>query len=213
MTPAVQGDRSEAERERDAALARLRHVIEEREADAREAQRHLRNVLSVTRSLARRTADEAGSLDDFRVLFDGRLAAFARVQSAVARDGRTGFDLGRLIGDECLGFGIGVGADGVELLGEPVRLLPRAAGLLALVAHELVAELAAAGGAGRGRVSWTEDAGLEIDWRQGVGAGGFRPLPDWIRQAIGYELKGEVAEERADDVVRRRIGLPRSCLV
>lgn len=213
MAPAMENGEdplARAERERDVALARVREIEGEREADAREALRHFRNMLSVVRSLAQRTADEADTVEEFRAVFDGRLAAFARVQSAAARDARAGVDLGTIIGDELLSFGIGVG-DGVDLSGGPVRLLPRAAGLVALAMHELVAELVAEGGAGSARVVWAGSDGLDIDWIQALNGAEIRPLPEWVRQAIAYELKGGLFEDRMDGELRRRIHLPAAC--
>lgn len=210
MTAASRDGGSRAERERDVAPDEVRRLTEWREADAREARRHLRNILSVVRSLAGRTADEMETVEEFRILFDGRLAAFARAQSVNVR---TGLDLARLIGDELLGFGIGLGEGGVEIDGGPVRLLPRAAGLLALLVHELVDEHAAKGGTGMARIAWIADDDLVIDWSQDVGADAFRPLPYWIGQAIAYKLKGRVSEDRGDGLVRRRIRLPRTCYI
>lgn len=194
------------------ALARLRELAEERDADAREGLRHLRNVLSVVRSLAQRTADETGSVEEFRAVFDGRLSALARAQTAVGRDPRTGKDLGALIGDELLAFGVGLGEE-VELSGGPVRLAPRAAGLVALAVHELASDFATRNSRGPVRVSWAVSDGLDIDWITPIGGDGPAPrvLPDWVERSIAYELKGSLVEESTDGERRRRIHLPRSC--
>lgn len=197
-----------------AALARLQELAGERDADAREALRHLRNVLSVVRSLAQRTGDETESVEEFRAVFDGRLAALARVQTAVGRDTRAGKDLGAIIGDELLAFGVGVG-EGVELSGRPVRLAPRAAGLVALAVHELAGDFATRGECGPVRVSWTAEDGLDIDWVTPTDGDGCsaRALPDWVGRAIAYELRGEVIEDGANGERRRRIRLPGNCYV
>lgn len=214
MAAVEDGGTSEAlarvERERDAALARMRRLAEAREADAREGLRYLRNVLSVVRVLAQRTADEAESLEMFRAVFDGRLAAFARVQSAGVGDARAGRDLHAIIGDELLGFGIGVG-DGVELDGPPVRVTPRAAGLLVLAAHETVSDFAARGARGPVRVEWRMDDGLEIDWIERTGRPA--PLPYWVERALAYELKGRVSDDNGDIGFRRRVHLPAACIL
>lgn len=199
--------------ERDAALARARELAEARDGDAREALRHLRNLLSVVRILARRTADEAESLDAFSATFDGRLAAFARVQSVAIGESRAGRDLHAIFGDELLGFGIGVG-DAVDLAGPLVRVIPRAAGLLALMAHETVSDYAARGARGTVRVEWNMGEGLRIDWSEPAGsANAPAPLPDWLERAIAYELKGSLFDDRAAGGFRRRVDLPAGCVV
>ena len=196
---------AQALRERDEAQARLLEIAAEREADAREALRHMRNVLSVVRALAQRTADEADTVEMFRLRFDGRLSAFARVQSAAARA------LGAIFGDEFLRFGIGVG-DGVELAGDPVRLQPRAAGLVALAAHEMVSDYAMAGAGGPVRVQWSTETGLTIKWIEPRDvACAVTSLPDWVEQAIEYELKGKLLEWHDAGALHRRIDLPDAC--
>lgn len=208
MTVDKKGDAvalAQALRERDDAQARLLEMTAEREADAREALRHLRNVLSVVRALAQRTADEADTVEMFHLRFDGRLSAFARVQSAAARE------LGAIFGDEFLRFGIGVG-DGVELAGDPVRLQPRAAGLVALAAHEMVSDHAIAGASGPVRVQWLTDIGLTVEWIEPRDiARAATSLPDWVEQAIGYELKGKLSEWHDAGALHRRIDLPAAC--
>lgn len=197
-----------AERERDAALARLRTLEDERDVQAREALRHLRNMLSVVRALAARTAEETQAVDDFRAVFDARLTAFARVQSAIARDVDAGIDLGAILDDELLSFGPGVG-ERVEISGEPVRITSRAAGLLALAVHEIVARFAIGRESAAARAIWSVADGLTIDWFQPIGPErDWEPLPDWVRQAVAYELKGRVSEERSDGEFRCRIELP-----
>lgn len=196
---------AQALRERDEAQAHVHEVAAGREADAREALRHLRNVLSVVRALAQRTADEADTVEMFRLRFDGRLSAFARVQSAPARA------LSAIFGDEFLRFGIGIG-DGVELTGDPVRLQPRAAGLVALAAHEMVSDHAMAGASGPVRVQWSTDTGLTVEWVEPRDiTRAATSLPDWVEQAIGYELKGQLSEWRDAGALHRRIDLPAAC--
>lgn len=181
-------------------------LARERDADAREHLRHLRNVLSVVRVLAERTAEEVGTVEEFRAVFDGRLGALSRGQSAFG-DPRAGRELGAIFGDELLGFGMGVGAE-VELAGPPVRLTPRAAGVVALAAHELACASAGVRRNGPVRVEWALDDALSIEWVEPLRADEEAPtLPYWVEQVIAYELRGGLAEERAE-ALRRRIRLP-----
>lgn len=184
----------------------------EREADAREHLRHIRNVLSVVRVLAERSAEEAETVEEFRAVFDGRLAALSRAQSAFG-DPRAGRELGAIFGDELLGFGMGVGAE-VELAGPAVRLTPRAASVVALAAHELTCASAGVRANGPVRVEWALDDALSIDWVEPLRADEEAPpLPYWVEQVLAYELRGGLAEERAEGSLRRRMRLPMAVLL
>jgi two-component system CheB/CheR fusion protein len=206
----------EAESARDAALAA-------RARDRREAQHLLRNMLAVIRSLARRSGDGAADVDDYRSLLDGRLAAFFGVQSALALAPERGIDLGNLIGDQLLRFGLRVDEQ-VAISGEPVRLTARAAGLLALAFHELAADYVASGSAERAHglsVRWAyrgdQANGLKIDWLdQDEGpreaeSERCRAWLEWLDQAITYELDGRTDIAHGPGRPRYSVHLPAGC--
>ena len=101
-----------------------------------ELQHRVRNMLWLTRTIARRSAESSESLEDYVAHLDGRLGAMARVQNTVIRDPRAGLDLWSLITDELAS----VQADDpsrTRLTGPTVLLHPRAAEPLALALHEL----------------------------------------------------------------------------
>ena len=65
-----------------------------------QAQHSMRNILSVVRSIARRSVASARSIEEYQQYIDGRIGAFARVQSAISRRPGRGVDLGSLVADE-----------------------------------------------------------------------------------------------------------------
>lgn len=210
--PDLRGRLAAAERARDEAIAA-------RARDRRDARHELRNMLGVIRSLARRSADGAAGVEQYRALLDGRLAAYFGVQSAAAIAPERGIDLAGLVGDQLLRFGLRVD-EHVAMSGAPVRLSPRAAGLLALVLHEIAADYVASGraeGPGRPRVGW-EDGGdaLTVEWREDARTGApmaehSRAWLDWLDQAISYELDGRAEAASTGGPVRYSITLPAAC--
>lgn len=75
----------------------------------REAQHQVRNILSVVRSIARRTAEEGETAEDYRARLDGRLGSFTRLQGHFLQNPTGGVDLCALVADELLAFGVGAG--------------------------------------------------------------------------------------------------------
>ncbi|MDB5392755.1 MAG: methyltransferase/methylesterase, CheR/CheB with sensor [Rhodospirillales bacterium] len=133
--------------------------------------RRVRNVLSVIRVIARRTAEKSTSIDDYAAQLDGRISALARVQTALVTSFRNSTDLGKLIDDEMVAQSIKGGR--MRARGPRIPLRPRAAETLGLTVHEL-AENAIKYGAlsakdGKVDVLWWIDEGtsprqLRLEW-------------------------------------------------
>ena len=70
-----------------------RNTDDERAALLAELQHRVRNMLWLTRTITRRSAESSESLEDYVAHLDGRLGAMARVQNTVIRDPRAGLDL------------------------------------------------------------------------------------------------------------------------
>jgi two-component sensor histidine kinase len=192
----------------------------ERDQREREMQRQLRNILSVIRSIVHRTEREAESIEDYGLLLDGRISAFARVQSLLLFDPAAGIDLFSLFADEALAAGLR--DDAILYEGNSVYVSAQAANILALMVHELVIAAAehdlpdstgtlvhlhqrvepAAGNEGA-------DA-LTIDWKQywtdadGPQSGAF----SWLTEALNYEVQGEVQSFAWDRGTCRRFVMP-----
>ena len=168
-----------------------------------ELQHRVRNTLAIVRSIARRTAATSDSVEDMDMHLQGRLNAFARVQSAVTRNPDAGIDLQSLIEDELLAHAAREG-ETVTLGGPDTLLPPTVAESVSLAVHELATNAVKYGalsgmdgrlsitwdrdvpetGAHRLRLVWSEwmpDAGVEEPNRQGFGM-------ELFKRRLPYEL-------------------------
>lgn len=164
----------------------------------------VRNTLAVIRSIARRTAENSETVEDYRNHFDGRLAAFARTQSHIMRTGDRGVDLEGLLADELLANRLG---NRVTYSGPEVRLPVRLAEQLGIALHELVDNAVQYGGLAQDNGTlavrwWVEgDAPasvLHIDWREEVPDGGI-VTPE--TEGFGLELLTRSLQYEVDAVV------------
>lgn len=187
-----------------------------------ELQHRVRNTLAVVRSIARRTAERSDTLEDFQMHFDGRIAAFARSQSLVARDPNGGVDLETLIAEELFAHHAHEG-DQVTIEGPPVRLQPKVADTLGLALHELTVNAVKYGGlsSDRGHVSvrWEVDGSvaapmLALTWRDAApGRTVTRPVHhgfgrELIERSLGYDLDAVTDLTIGPDGARCDIRLP-----
>ena len=168
-----------------------------------ELQHRVRNTLGVVRSIARRSAETATSVEDYASHLDGRLNAFARTQSMVTRDPGGGVDLEYLVVEEMLGYNAREGEQ-LQVSGPPVRFQPKAAETFALAIHELATNAIKYGAlskpAGKVDVSWRLNASSEpteliFDWQE---RGGPRVEPpqrkgfgsELLEKTLAFDLKG-----------------------
>jgi two-component system CheB/CheR fusion protein len=187
-----------------------------------ELQHRVRNTLSVIRSIIRRTAETSQSVEDYAMHLDGRINAFARVQTAVARDPTAGLDLTDLVTDELLTYAAHQG-DQVRIAGPAVRLQPKAAETFGLAIHELATNAVKHGALvvpqGRIRVTWrvhnsTEVPRLVFEWKEsGVPERAAKRRrrgfgTDLLERTLAYELKAKVAQAFEPDGLRCTIELP-----
>lgn len=199
-----------------------RNADDERAVLLAELQHRVRNMLWLTRTIARRSAESSESLEDYVAHLDGRLGAMARVQNTVIRDPRAGLDLWSLITDELAS----VQADDparARLSGPTVLLHARAAEPLALALHELTTNALKYGAlstsAGRIAVTWRCAARqgapiLVIDWTET----GVRLDPNEDRRSgfgtvvleelLRYQLEAEAQLGFSPDGLTCRIVLP-----
>jgi two-component sensor histidine kinase len=176
-----------------------RDVTESREAGEesrrlqRELQHRVRNALGVIRALVRRTAETSETLEDLASHLDGRINAFARVQSALARNPSAGLDLELLLSDEILTSSVQEPGR-VTLKGPAVSLTPKAAETLGLILHELATNALEHGALGtrkgRLKVTWEvrpdrDVPRLVLEW---VERGPARDGPPPTHRGFGTEL-------------------------
>jgi two-component system CheB/CheR fusion protein len=171
-----------------------------RESEARlrtllaELQHRVRNTLAVVKSIAMRTGESSGSVDEMSAHLSGRLDAFARVQSAVTRNPDAGVDLMSLLSDEMLAHAAHEG-DQFTARGPAVALQPKAAESMSLALHELTTNAVKHGAlhgrnGGRIAVRWSYAGSdgnryLDFEWTE-RGVDGADAKPD--REGFGMEL-------------------------
>jgi len=194
--------RSSADGERPQSDAGLRRQVaalqEELGIRQREAQRRLRNMLAMIRSIIRRTGEDATSLEDYHLRLEGRIAAFTRVQAILLSDQDIGIALFSLVADERLLAALDERA--IEVRGEDMALSPAAANLLVLLVHELVQRLPAAGQASFPlailHAAFADDHARDtviIDWTERVlTPPPASPSPSWLDDALIYELNAHI---------------------
>jgi PAS domain S-box-containing protein len=187
-----------------------------------ELQHRVRNTLAVIRSITRRTAETSQSVEEFAMHLDGRINAFARVQTAVARDPAAGLDLTQLVADELLAC-VAHEGEQVRIVGPSVRLQSKAAETFGLAIHELATNAVKHGALvvpqGRIRVTWrvhnsTEVPRLVFEWKEsGVPERAAKRRrrgfgTDLLERTLAYELKAKVAQAFEPDGLRCTIELP-----
>ena len=199
-------------------------VSEELRGDARrrelihELQHRMKGVLSLVRSLARRTAAHSRSIDDFVAHFDGRLAALGHVETTLSRthDGRA--DLEDIVRQELVHS---LGSDeGVVVQGPAVALRGKIAELVALALHELSAnavKFGALSGGGAVSITWTlsDDTPQQLSLVWAETWAPTSPVMEHrgfglslIEQGLPYELGAEVETRFEQDGLVCAISLP-----
>ncbi len=156
-------------------------------------QHHVRNMLAVVRSIARRTRSSDGEAWGH---LDGRLNAFTRIQALMTYGTDDAIDLHAIIDDE---LRVQPG-DRVTVSGPKVSLPPRIAERLGLAIHELTTNAVKFGAMGQpgGKLSvrWTAGEMLTLYWQESV----IDPLPprgppgfgtELIEELLPYELQAE----------------------
>src|SRR6266852_9462010 len=101
----------------------------------RELDHRVKNVLASVATVAQRTREDSGSMDEFLEVFDRRIQSMANAHRLLSRNHWQGVSLADLVHKE-LAPCIGEGSASVE--GPKVLLCPEATQSMAIVLHELV---------------------------------------------------------------------------
>lgn len=186
----------------------LRQLQRQQQILLGELQHRVRNSLAVIRSIARRTAETSDSVEQLSMHLEGRLDAFARIQSAFTSNPTGGLDLQTIVIDELMAHIVWEGEHS-HVEGPAIRLQPKAGETLALAFHELASNAVEHGALtvphGMVRVSWRVEAGnggqdqLVIGWDEDR-PGSPLSLPthrgfgtDLLECTLAYELDAETS--------------------
>ncbi|MEN3383833.1 MAG: two-component system, chemotaxis family, CheB/CheR fusion protein [Hyphomicrobiales bacterium] len=187
-----------------------------------ELQHRVRNTLGVVRSISRRSAETATSIEGYAQHLDGRLNAFARTQSLVTRDPQAGVDLEYLLVEELLAYKAHEGEQ-VRVSGPTIRFLPKAAETFGLAIHELATNAVKYGAlslpSGRIAVSWSIGRGngsqtLNFEWRERNGPRLDGPPQrrgfgmELLERTLAYEMKASTSLAFQPDGLSCTIDLP-----
>jgi PAS domain S-box-containing protein len=188
-----------------------------------ELQHRVRNTLGVIRSIARRTAETSETVEDYSMHLDGRINAFARVQSAVTREPAGGVDLEYLVAEELVAYGAHEGDQVAGIHGPKVLLQPKAAETIALAVHELATNAVKYGAlstpGGRVTVSWTitrdgEGPMLVLSWSEsGLRLESAEPRrrgfgTELLERTLAYELKAKAKLDLGKSGLRCMVEIP-----
>jgi PAS domain S-box-containing protein len=200
----------------------LRALQRRQELLVAELQHRVRNLLAMIRSIGRRTAMNADSVEDYSQHLEGRISALARTQALLTREIGRGVDLQNLVRDELEAQAAVPGRYTVK--GDDVSLAPKAAEVLTLAIHELATNAvkygALAEGVGRIEIGWVIEEGggggprwLSFTWAEfgvaideGPRREGFGT--ELVTARVPYELKGEGRMEFRDSGVEATIRFP-----
>lgn len=152
-------------------------------------QRQVRGLLAIVRSIVRRMAENAGSVEEFAAHLEGRLGALARIQGFLLRAPDAAVDLEELVREEFLAQSIP--DERFELIGPRLLLTAKEAGTLGLALHELATNSikfgALASPSGRLQVEWRRGHSPEhanFEWREQTG----HIIPAATHKGFGFEL-------------------------
>lgn len=182
-----------------------------------ELQHRVRNTLAVVKSISRRTADSSGSVEEMAAHLNGRLDAFARVQSAVTRNPEAGIELRSLVDDELTAHAAREG-DHLSVEGRNVALRPKAADSMSLALHELATNALKHGAlaeknGGRIAIRWDMNGqgkkeSLNFEWLES-GSNGRQPKPkrhgfgmELLTRILPYDLEAKTSVEFLDGGLR-----------
>ncbi|RVT95799.1 hypothetical protein EOD42_16555 [Rhodovarius crocodyli] len=193
-------------------------AVRQRQSDELVALKHrMRNMLSVIRSIAQRTARTSTSQEYLAMHLEGRLDALSRIHAALMVSNGQSVDLGQLIADELLAHSAQEGPR-LRLDGPPVRLPYRTAEILGLAMHELASNAVKFGALldprGDLAVDWRWDGAdaLVLSWKESGASTRSRGKRGFglelLESRLPYELQAKVAFTIEQDGARCTITIP-----
>lgn len=137
-----------------------------------ELNHRVKNTLAAVQSISRQSAMRAGSLDDFRELFEARLIALSQTHNTLTRRSWERAHLEELLEQQLSPHP----QDRVQLEGPHVDLAPREALALGMVFHELATNAARYGALS------APDGRVRVDWESILGGGGAQLILEWVER-------------------------------
>jgi PAS domain S-box-containing protein len=142
------------------------------EVMAAELDHRVKNMLTIVASVGRRTAQQAGSIEEFLTTFNARLSAMARTHSLLAKTNWRGTTVEALIDDELTPYR-DVGDHEIVTSGPTIFLSFKDAQVLSMAFHELATNAAKYGALGKAKgrllITWRftdGDGSYSIEWRE-----------------------------------------------
>jgi len=183
-----------------------------------ELNHRVKNTLAAVQSISRQSAKRAGSLEDFRNLFESRLIALSQTHNALTRTAWQHARLSDLLMEQLGPYPV----EQVRLEGQAVELAPREALALGMVFHELATNAAKYGAlsvpAGLVQVAWQVADGrtgseLRLEWRESGGPTVVQPArrgfgSRMVQGSVAGELGGEAVLEFDPEGFRARLTIP-----
>lgn len=167
-----------------------------------ELQHRVRNMLSVVRALARRTADDCTTTEEFLLKFEGRINAFARTQSLSTHSPNGLVNLREIVFDELLLHHLHDESQ-VIVDGPDVMLGIKGSNLLGLAVHELTSHLVAHGRIDDAPFALSVCWGIELDAESESGDPSAEPRLrlTWTVQAEGLGNPDVALDRLAQDLL------------
>lgn len=161
---------------------------EQNKVISKELDHRVKNMMAVTRSIARLSAKSAQSIEEYSRDFVARIDALSRTYTQLAQSDWLGLDLRIIIQDELSPFA-GKDASRLKLEGPEVKLAVRSSKDVAMLIHELATNASKYGcfstPTGRLDLRWTiDDQAIDIEWHED-GLSGIAPPS---REGFGTKL-------------------------
>lgn len=192
----------------------------------RELTHRSKNLLAVVQAIARQTAQQAGTVQDFVTGFGQRLRSLAGAQDLLVAEDWGGVQLSDLIRNQ-VGHYMPEDEARVVIHGPPLRLPPEATQTIGLAMHELATNAAKYGAlscdGGKVEVTWRlEGRGSEeavvLDWKEIGGPPVQQPTRRGfgrivVERNVAVSLEAEVGLDFAPEGVTARFRIPRRNLI
>ncbi len=164
----------------------------------RELSHRSKNLLTVIQSIARQTAKQSLSFDEFQHSFDSRLQSLAALHDLLIEHNWEGASIAEVVQSQLKPF---ANRDRVDAEGADVFLKPDVAQMFAMAFHELATNATKYGAlsseGGRVAIRWGVTGGqFRIEWREQGGPAVMPPERDGFGSTVLKRIASQVAQAR-----------------